>query len=318
MLIPKYKNIHKEINLKAGMSGKYKLTAIRPDGTERPLTGWFDNLILDSGLNYKGSYTGSPASGGDFIVACQVGTGTSTPTTTQTSLDNRVMGTTSTASTSSGAQGTAPYYGYYIKTYRFAAAVTNYNLTEVGVGSASTGGTLVSRALILDGVGAPTTVTLLTGEILDVSYELRLYPGLVAGDYTQSGININGTSTTIVSRAASVTSSTWGNYIVYGMSSTASFNCTLYSGSLGAITTIPSGTSYGLSAADSIGSYSAGSYSQSATFVAGLTEANPVGGITAASITTAVGVYQYSFSPAIMKDNTMTLSLTFNFSWARV
>lgn len=313
MLIPKYKDLYKEFNVKTGMSGRYKLTAIKPDGRERPLTGWFDNLILNSGLDYKCSYSST-----DIIPACQVGTGTSTPTNTQTALDNRVMGTGTTQSSSSGAQGSAPYYGHFIKTYRFAAAATNYNLTEVGVGSASTGGTLVSRALILDGAGSPTTVTLLTGEILDVSYELRMYPGSVAGDYTQSGVDISGTSTTIVSRASSVGDNTWGTYTVYGLGWAATnSDCTAYNGSLGAVTTVPSGTT-GVMTYSSLGSYSTGSYSRSVTFSAGLTVCNFGSGISAVRNRTAAGYYQYSFSPAIMKDSTMTLALTFNFSWDRV
>jgi hypothetical protein len=91
------------------------------------------------------------------------------------------------------------------RVYRFAPPAAAGNISEVGVGWGTSSG-LFSRALVLDGNGAPTSVTVLSSEYLEVTYEFRLYPmvddqtGVVTLDgvdyaYTIRPCNIDGYST---------------------------------------------------------------------------------------------------------------------------
>lgn len=285
-------------------AGWFKIEAIRPDGTRRVLADWFPNLILDGGLDRMGANS-------DYLNWCQVGSGSTAPVAAQTALVNRIAGTSTVQASSTGAQASAPYYGWLRRTYRFAQGVAAGNLSEVGVGWASTG-SLFSRALILDGGGSPTTITVLSDEALDVTYELRRYPGTV--DLTGTVV-LNGVTHNWVSRAAGVTTAgVWTGEGAMALDAAQSFN-----GNIGAVTAPnPSGTSGVLSATAL--AYSAGSYTRAVTVSAGLNNSNLSGGIRSIIVTSNVagtGRYQIQFDPAIPKDNTKVLSLTIQHTWAR-
>ena len=285
-------------------AGWFKIEAIRPDGTRRVLADWFPNLILDGGLDRMGAND-------DYLSWCQVGSGSTAPIATQTALVNRIAGTNTIQANVSGAQASAPYYGWYRRTYRFAAGVAAGNLSEVGVGWATTG-SLFSRALILDGGGSPTTITVLSDEVLDVTYELRRYPGTV--DLTGTVV-LDGVTHNWVSRAAGVTDSRyWARTGAMALDWARAFN-----GDIGPVTAgTPRGTVGALKTTTL--AYSSGSYTRAATVSAGLNDSNLSGGIrsiwTYASYS-EIGSYQIQFDPAIPKDNTKVLSLTIQHSWAR-
>ena len=284
-------------------AGWFKIEAIRPDGTRRVLADWFPNLILNGGLDRMGE-------NGDYLNWCQVGSGSTAPIAAQTALVNRIAGTNTHQASVAGAQASAPYYGWYRRTDRFAAGVAAGNLSEVGVGWA-TSGSLFSRALILDGGGNPTTITVLSDEVLDVTYELRRYPGTV--DLTGTVV-LDGVTHNWVSRAAGVTDSRYWA----GTSEMALDWPRAYNGDIGAVTALtPSGTSGTLSA--TLLAYSSGSYTRATTVSAGLNDSNLSGGIRSILISSysGVGSYQIQFDPAIPKDNTKVLSLTIQHSWAR-
>lgn len=284
-------------------AGWFKIEAIRPDGTRRVLADWFPNLILNGGLDRMGENA-------DYLNWCQVGSGSTAPVATQTALVNRIAGTNTMQNTVNGAQASAPYYGWYRRTYRFAQGVAAGNLSEVGVGWAASG-SLFSRALILDGGGSPTTITVLSDEVLDVTYELRRYPGTV--DLTGTVV-LGGVTHNWVSRAAGVTNSwAWA-----GVSAMALDSAWAYNGDIGAVTTIsPSGTQGTLSTTPL--AYSSGSYRCASTVSAGLNDSNLVGGVRSIGIYSyhGIGRYQIQFDPAIPKDNTKVLSLTIQHTWAR-
>lgn len=281
----------------------FKIEATRPDGTRRVLADWFPNLILDGGLDRIGANDG-------YLIWCQVGSGSTAPVAAQTALVNRIAGTSTVQASSTGAQASAPYYGWARRTYRFAQGVAAGNLSEVGVGWASTG-SLFSRALILDGGGSPTTITVLSDEVLDVTYELRRYPGTV--DLTGTVV-LDGVTHNWVSRASGVThQSSWAGVGTMALDFAQSFN-----GDIGAVTaSAPSGTSGTLSATPL--AYSSGSYTRAVTVSAGLNDSNLSGGIRSIMIRAMSGTsrYQIQFDPAIPKDNTKVLSLTIQHSWAR-
>ena len=287
-------------------AGWFKIEATRPDGTRRVLADWFPNLILNGGLDRMGANA-------DYLDWCQVGSGSTAPVATQTALVNRIAGTNTVQSSVGGAQASAPYYGWFRLTYRFAQGVAAGNLSEVGVGWA-TSGSLFSRALILDGGGSPTTITVLSDEALDVTYELRRYPGTV--DLTGTVV-LDGVTHNWVSRVAGVTDGlVWAGTGAMALNAAQSFN-----GDIGAVTaSAPSGTS-GILSVTTL-AYSSGSYTRATTVSAGLNDSNLSGGIRSILITsyfvgTGAGRYQIQFNPAIPKDNTKVLSLTIQHTWAR-
>jgi hypothetical protein len=147
------------INSNLKVKGHYVLQKFHP---ERGLVAEyeFDNLITDSGLNGWGTK--------NMCERCVIGTGTSVPQNTDTSLSG-----TSVVSTSKGQP--FPYFpqapNYYTQSGReftFAQGTLNGNYSEIGVTALD--GTLFSRSLILDNLGNPTTITILPIEQLKVLY----------------------------------------------------------------------------------------------------------------------------------------------------
>ena len=141
----------------------------------------FDNLILDAGLNRLGT--------GGVANCCQVGTGTSAPAVTDTTLQAYLVGTsTIQADSAQSYVAGPPAYVTMSRTFRFGTGVAAGNLTEVGVGWATASGSLFSRARIVDGGGSPTTISVLSDETLDVVYTLRAYvPADATGSVTLAG-----------------------------------------------------------------------------------------------------------------------------------
>ena len=130
-------------------------------------TDWFCNLVLDTGL--------ARMSVGTWIDRCCIGTGNSTPISTQTALDAFLASSTTVQAQSAAVQvSAAPYYYSANLTWRFGQGVAVGNISEVGLGWGNT--TLWNRALIKDSSGNPTTITVLADEYLDVVSEVRVYP----------------------------------------------------------------------------------------------------------------------------------------------
>jgi hypothetical protein len=301
----------KNIDMNVGkLAGRFKIEAARlaKDGSEiagsrRVLADWFDNLVTNNGLDLFAS--------GNYLLYCQVGTGSTTPANGNTALVSRVAASNTQEATSEGAQASAPYFCWRQKTFRFAEGVAAGNLAEVGVGASSTAN-LFSRALILDNMGSPTTITVLSDEVLDVTYELRVYAP--EDDWTGT-VTLDSVDYDVVGRAAGVTNNAYWTIGADGAANLAS-NAFAYNGAIGAIDSVPAGTA---SAASSIStdSYSAASLLRDATPNWGLSSGNLAGGITAMRVTFGVGTYQFSFDPAIPKDNTQVLALTVRNAWAR-
>ena len=315
--VPKFKIVEpkKELVLPVTMKGRFKLNVYRPDGRLRKSIGWFDNLIVDAGLNHMGSNS-------SLFAQCVVGTGSSPPSVSDTALGSLVASTTNITNTTNSAQGSAPYYGYTQNTYRFAQGAAAGNLTEVGIRSGSSGNPLWSRSLILDNGSpqAPTTLTVLSDEFLDVVYEVRVMPPLTD---VLSEVNISGSDYDIVTRASSVTAVNWAPGGGFGAGASAGPSSgTAHSGTIGAITGAPTGTS--ANATTSLSAYSDGSYQRDSTLSWGLTAANFGGGIAAVRYTLGQttggggwGAMQCSFSPTIMKTSSMLLSLVMRHTWTR-
>lgn len=309
-----------QIICRAGMSGHFTLSIAKvgPDGqpieATRRVVASFDNIITNAGLDRVGQ-------AGDWLSACQVGTGNATPQATDTGLQVFLAGVASVHASVGGAQGSAPFFGWRRTTFRFGPGVGTGNLSEVGVGWASTGSTLFSRALILDAGLMPTTITKLADESLDVTYELRNHPA--AADST-GNLTITGVGTmTFTTRAASVTTASDWDYGSGSSNRRGGVSATgnlVHSGTIGAVTGEPSGT-FANPASVANAAYSNGSFQRTATITFGLTEGN-VGGIRSLAVRygstdRGFGRTQTEFGTIIPKTSAQTMVFNVVHNWGR-
>lgn len=291
------------INLREECEGYYKIEAVKADGSRRLLADWFPNLILNAGLDRMGA-------NGDYLSWCQVGSGSAAPEITQTTLASRVAGTGTAQAATAANSGSSPFFARRTITFRFARGVATGVLAEVGVGWATTG-SLYSRALILDALGAPTTITVLADESLDVTYELRMYVwvGETAGSIALKGV----THATVQksSLAASWTLSS-GQLSAAGIPNASAFTGAVSAG----IDRLPSGTNIG-SATISAAAYTPGALARTLEINADLTQWNNASGIGAILVGAGWGYWQIGFTPKILKTASDILTLQVRHSWGR-
>lgn len=311
ILIPKTRDLILP-NSHVGMQGWFRLMVRRAeDDSIKQDTGWFPNLITDIGLNRLGT---------NFVIdRCCIGTGTSTPNVADTSLQAFVASASGTAPDVSGItnEGAPNYVSSREFGYRFVAGQLNGNYSEVGMGWGNT--TLWSRALIVDGVGSPTTITVLSNEYLDVFYSVRQVPDLA--DYT-STVVISGVSYSVTRRPSQVSSTGSGGWRftngVYTWSTNSGVTPAIaYTGSLGAVNYVPGGSAAGCETAAQ-NTYVNNSLEQTGSITFGLTYGNHAGGIKAITVNGSACSYQHEFTPNIPKDSTKQLILNGKVSWNRV
>ena len=291
------------------MSGRYQLRVLDAYGIEKRRTPWFDNIILDSGLNRW--FTGN------IIGGAAIGTGTATPAATDTGLQTQSHWTITAGTGDTITAGISPNYNNTRTfVYRTTLGSLNGNYTEVGVGWAS-GSNMFSRALILNGVGVPTPISVSSSEQLDIVYQLSVYPPII--DIGPTVITISGVDYTVTGRASQVTSTSTAWTVptsTFALNSNSVY-AAIHSGDIGAITGAPSGSSaaFGSSTANS---YSNNSLVQTGVLNAGLTNGNVSGGIMSVRAGWAnIGQFQYKYDPVIPKDGTKTLALNFSLTLAR-
>lgn len=298
--------MRQNIDLRCHVAGRFKLVAtdIRT-GRTRLLADWFPNLITNGGLDQIGTTA-------TWLSGCSVGSGNTAPTNSDTHLETLVATSTDIVGSTASVLPTTPYYGSRINTYFFPVGGATGVLAEIGIGLSPAA--LFSRALIKDGSGNPTTVTVTSGEALTAFYEFRNYPPL--SDVT-GVVTINGVDYAYTMRAANAGASAWETAMlgdIGGPSLTTAF-----SGGIGAITSQPSGTS----AAETSGTDVA--YTPASLHVdRNSVYAGPTANFNIASILIScgqsegsLGQFQLGLSPSLPKDNTHSLALTVRNSWAR-
>jgi len=306
------------INTKVALSGEYKIV-IKRNGLEIE-TGWFKNLILNQGLDQLGS--------DNAVLAgyARVGTGTTEPNITNTTLEAQVASSQSGPSDTTIVNSGAPNYTTLLTyQYTFTQGDVVGNISEVGVGWATTGATLFSRALIVDNLGAPTTITLTSIDQLIIYY--RLNASQPTTD-TTSSVTISSVSYPYTIRTANAPyfCNSSGTF-TYGYGFTRLVSVYLYGSdaALGPITGTLSGTLIAGSGNGgftfSYPAYTPGSYYRDSTFSVDVGHGNAVGGI--GGIALDWGAYSSSLrnqivlSTPIPKTNTQVLTITQRFTWAR-
>lgn len=169
----------------------------------------FRNLITNAGLDALAG--GARIS--DLINYLAVGTGSSEPSYTDTTLNAEVARTNSNGgfgdSNAMVGSGDLVEYWRRIRTRVFTESQANGNLAELGFYSSGTGGTLWNRQLFRDELGNPTTITKTNEDQLRVTYEYRVYP---PWDDVVQEIEVNGVPVEVVNRPQLVANnSIWGS-----------------------------------------------------------------------------------------------------------
>lgn len=300
------------------LAGQYRI--VLNEGTDREVdTGWFDNLVVNAGLDRLGQVT-APAV---FSFGC-IGTGTATPANTDTSLQAWVASSSNLTVDSESNSGVTPYVAQCQMHWVYAQGAVVGNMAEVGVGWATGGGSLFSRARILDGGGSPTTLTVTSLDQLTQYYKLTCTPSvtditgtvvLSAVSYTYTG-RLAQSASFLASLYSYITGSgPWGK-----ISSGSTGQCSAYpsTSTLGAVTSTPSGTSITGGTSSAVG-YTIGNYYLDSTLSIPPADCNVSGGIACLMIPYQSGraFFQYSFSPVIPKDNTKTMTMVFRYAWSR-
>jgi len=296
------------------LAGRYKIEAVKmKEGVEvgrRVCADWFENLITDAGLNKLGT-------SGSYATYCQVGSGNAVPANANTALVSYLAHTSTIQTTNTGASGSAPYYVFLQRTYRFAEGEAAGNISEVGVGWATTG-SLFSRALVLDYIGNPTTITILSDESLDVLYEVRNYIDIVDKTGTTVFTGNKGGSYDWIIRPGLVNTysniSGWNasNAMSFTQSSGTKWPCG--NGPIAAITSYPAGTSpLNLVPSAYVDSSMEISFTASATIALG----NLSGGIREMHGALGQGYFQIQFDPPIPKTSIDVLTVVITLSWSR-
>ena len=277
----------------------------------------FRNLITNAGLNALGSGTTI----NNLIQYLAVGTGSNTPSFTDTALQAEIARTNSNGGfadvdTANGSGDTLVYWSR-VRTRVFTESQANGNLAELGFFNQATGGTLWNRQLFLDELGNPTVITKTNEDQLRVQYEYRIYPPMA--DNVQN-IVINGVDTSVTSRPMQVANTAvWGSTgLMTSLGSTAitpqswvSETATLL-GRNGGIQGTPAGST-------AYQAYTPGTFYREAQTTFGPSQANFATGVQYHAISLLGGCqYQMVFSPKIQKTNTQRLEIMHRITFNRV
>lgn len=305
-----------------GVVGEFRVVVKRADGSTKIDTGYQKNMILNRGLDFFGG-----ANGSDMMTYCVIGSGNSQPVYTQTKLDVAIKGVSgSTFSTKydyNAARDGNLYKTNRVNKYSFTG-LNNVNISELGLASTYSNATtyfLCTRALIKDSQGNLTTITVLSGEELEIYY--KLWAVFDTTDKTGTLNLLDGVGGSVAYnwklRLANVTDSYAYTNVGYALATPTNRYCTFNTGDLTGITSKPSGdgSDYTL---DSLASYISGSYKRINSKV--LTTVQENRSIRTLTLATTMGTFQIRFGSVaddspITKTNTQTLTVPIEISWGR-
>ena len=266
-----------------------------------------ENMVVNTGLD-------ALATSGNLFYQCAVGTDNSVVLPTQTALGAQVGITGTILRTTSGAVSVSSTrsYKYLRVTFRFNKGVATGSLNEVAVFSPGSPNKMLSRSLIVDTLGNPTTLTVLSDEWLDVTYELQFHVDLTPVVFTATiAEEVYNITCKPARHLNAVGHNNYTNSILLnnGTSSTA------YNGANGTVEGLPTGSSS--SGTLSTGTYVNGSYEADIMFSGTLDQLNLTGGIKSLLINLSKTSWQFEFDKPLLKDSYRTVVFTFKLVWGR-
>lgn len=302
---------HEQVLPCSGVGGYFTIQKFK-HGQLIQQVGPFKNMVVNNGLNRLGSIQVS-----NVYNAVHVGTGTTPPSPTDTSLANYVAGQNMGTGTFSYGGEEDGYFASRNTTATFAVGAVVGNITEVGIAGTSANSNLFARSLIMDSDGNPIAITVLADEQLVVHYQLRHYPPLVdALAEVTIGPNTHITTT----RAIQVASQSWAfpnpsgtnqAYVNEGNTNAARW----YNGDLAPITaSTPSGSSKTISGLGTA-EYIPNSYYRDLS-----SSSNPANGTVnhnVVHIRSNCSAFQVKYDPPLVKTADQTLVTWTRFSWGR-
>lgn len=275
----------------------------------------FRNLIVDAGLNALLSGTAMTT----IRNYMAVGTSGVAPDPAQTGLIAEYNTPAARVTANGGIADVTGHntdainpYTYSRVTRLFTEAQVVGNLAEFGMFSAAAGGTMLFRQLFKDSLGNPVVISKTASDQLRITHELRVYK---VGPDTASTVDVSGTIHDTVRRIADETGA-WGPS---ALEITTVRSAVYETNVLGSRGLYPSGNQASHNSA-TLAAYAAGSFYRDASYVYDPGTANWAGGIGAAVIGVSFGasrLYQFSFTPKIMKDNTRRFTLNARWSITR-
>jgi len=303
------------VQLNTGLFGEYRLVIKRNEQIVQD-TGWFKNLILNSGLDFLGTNEPENVGLATGYQWCKVGTGSTAPAVTQTALVAQIAEANNFGPVVKTGPDSPNYIMQNTVFYQFEIGEIVATIAEIGVGWTSGVGSLFSRALILDESGNPSPITLTSIDQLQVYYRLNFVPfttdfpgsfviGTTTYNYTGRHAMIGAFDPFVIPRS-------FNGYLSLARAYGTDFE-------LGPITGLPTGTSLGLSSSKTVGSYTNGNYYLDITYTWEPDNGVGVGGIKGLDFDMTGGNYfQIELVNPIPKTNTQRLTLTIRNSWARI
>ena len=321
ILLPKRKIIHQRKPLKftTGVSGEFRL--VLRDLNLNPVydSGWFDNTILDGGLDVLGGGSTGIKQPFDFFA---VGNDATAVNPAQTGLIGFLASSTLNVGSDVPAWVGTPNWEYSLtRTHRFAAGVATDTIREVSAGANSSNTEVYSRQLV--------TPEIIKGadQVLDVSYRHTHWPPLA--DVSQSGsLSMDGELYNTIIRGSDYDRTTQNDAMTQMAvtNSGGSNDQRIYDGNIGAtVTDQPSGSSslnWG-GASDTDQPYTLTQHVRDVVFDWQLDNGNAIGDIRSMQIRFSGALIQIQFdrqsSPGsgIPKDETKVMDLTIRQAWAR-
>ena len=305
------------VPLQTQVSGHISVQVLNAQGQVVREVPEFRNLITNAGLDYL---LGNTDNFMNMSFQCKVGTGAGTPAVGDTVLPGYLASAGRTSAVAAFQTTTPPYYFEGSYTYLFALGAVVGTLTCIGVSNVSGSGVL-AWSQVKDSGDSPTTITVLAGEQLSVTYKFRSYapPATTVGSMDISGDAVHGYT---------LYAHSYGN----GGFGLVNGSCKLTPDNIQAQSwtsvTLPATlfaipTFVGNSAANfsmSFAAYTPGSYVRNMTGTLSTTvnvTGNDIEGLNLYGIVGDGPKYLLVLDTPIPKDNTKTLSLTFQNSIAR-
>lgn len=288
------------------VQGFMRLVARKADGSERVAADWFPNLITNAGMNRLGAAVSA--------THAWVGSGSNAPQFTDADLQSPISkaGAFVGALDANGAV-VASGYGWFRRTFRFAAGEATGNVSEVAIGWSNTSG-MFSRALVKDALGAPTVVTILPDESLDVVYEFRIYWPVAD---VQSNAVITGTTYAVTIRPMQI--GNWGIAArdMLTQPNVAGAFAAHGDAALGANDVGPGGVLLGNLQAYTIDAYVNDTFQNIYRCTWSLSNITAASNVRNFGLPTPRGLYKMRVDPMMLKDGNRILGLALAVGWSR-